>query len=485
MERVLNKWGLKLIFAISLLFITTSVNAASLKVGEKEFEDFLEAVDEANTSGNPIVLQNDYSYGASSEEEYESDIDIEKKVSIDLNNFTFSIGKITNSSELEIYNGILKADYKSVLSNNVITNEENATLTLRNVKTKLSNQAKRLLNNEGIATLNNVTLQSSSATNAVENSATGTVTLENCIIELNYQIIMNSGKMTINGGTYKNTDGSTLIRNDGVMTINDGTFETQDFTIGSVINLNAGSTLEINNGNFKGVHGIISNCISTNFTCSGTTKITINNATFNTTANLIETALATTHNTEITINDGNYTTTEDINVFSLSGNGVVTINLYGGTFNAPNASNISGKTDTATATFNIGKDDGTVNQIPNFNIQGGKIDVADETKFNFYDGVIRLKNKISKIDDKPDGYDVCYSEENGYIRAELKTSCDTTVPDNPEEGNSEGDNSSLGEGEVENPQTGSTVNWIALSIFLVLTIALLWIIRKKNVFHRL
>ena len=46
-------------------------------------------------------------------------------------------------------------------------------------------------------------------------------------------------------------------------------------------------------------------------------------------------------------------------------------------------------------------------------------------------------------------------------------------------------NSSLGEGEVENPQTGSTVNWIALSIFLVLTIALLWIIRKKNVFHRL
>ena len=42
MERVLNKWGLKLIFAISLLFITTSVNAASLKVGEKEFEDFLQ-----------------------------------------------------------------------------------------------------------------------------------------------------------------------------------------------------------------------------------------------------------------------------------------------------------------------------------------------------------------------------------------------------------------------------------------------------------
>ena len=78
-----------------------------------------------------------------------------------------------------------------------------------------------------------------------------------------------------------------------------------------------------------------------------------------------------------------------------------------------------------------------------------------------------------------------YSEENGYIRAELKTSCDTTVPDNPEEGNSEEDNSSLGEGEVENPQTGSTVNWIALSIFLVLTIALLWIIRKKNMFHRL
>ena len=66
------------------------------------------------------------------------------------------------------------------------------------------------------------------------------------------------------------------------------------------------------------------------------------------------------------------------------------------------------------------------------------------------------------------------------IRAELKTSCDTTVIDNEEE-----DNSSLGEGEVENPQTGSTINWLLLSIFLAFAIALLWIIRKKNVFHKL
>lgn len=485
MEKVLNKWGLKLIFAISLLFITTNVHAASLKVGEKEFEDFLQAVDEANISGNPIVLQNDYSYGAATEEEDESNVSITKKVSIDLNNFTFNIGEIKNSSELEIYNGTLKADYKFIISNNVIENQENATLILRDVKAELYGEAERLLDNEGTATLERVTLQSSTATSAVANGTIGTVTLEDCVIELGSSIITNDGNMTINGGTYKNTEGSYLIRNNNTMTINGGTFETQDFTIGNVITANAGSTLEINNGNFKGVTGIYSTGISTSFSCSAGTKITINNATFNTSSNLIGTAIATTHNTEVTINNGNFTTTEDINVFSLGGTRVITINLYGGTFNAPNASRLSGKTEQANATFNIGKNDGSVTQTPVINIQNGQIDVADSAKFNFYDGMITLKNKIVRVDDKPEGYDVCYSEENGYIKAELKTYCTTTVDDNTDDVTTGGGSGSLGEGEVENPETGSTINWIALSIFLALTIALLWIIRKKNVFHRL
>ena len=96
----------------------------------------------------------------------------------------------------------------------------------------------------------------------------------------------------------------------------------------------------------------------------------------------------------------------------------------------------------------------------------------------------------------PDGYEVCYTANaDNFLKGELKTECvsqdvvppeethseiDGTTPDNENEENNAYE---IGEGEVENPETGSTINWGLLVIFLgVSLIVLIFIQRKKLVF---
>ena len=45
---------------MGVIWGVNAVSASSLKVGEKEFEDLMEAIEEANATDTEIVLQNDY-----------------------------------------------------------------------------------------------------------------------------------------------------------------------------------------------------------------------------------------------------------------------------------------------------------------------------------------------------------------------------------------------------------------------------------------
>ena len=476
MKKIVNKWGLKLVFAISLLFITTSVNAASLKVGEKEFEDFLEAVDEANVSGNPVIFQNDYSYKEPGEMGIGGVIDIEKKVSVDLNGFTFTIGYIDNYAELNISNGILYAEGGLT---NMLKNEENATFNMQNVQIKYTYNAIHMIVNKGSMSLENVTINSLENNVAlISNEETGILKIKNSNIETKNEIMRNYGNVEIDGGTYltKNeANGLAPISNIGNITVSSGTFTTGDKS--EIFNVEDGATLIINNGEFQGGNVAEASCIISRNNCKKKVFITINDGKFTMAENIVSVD-SLSNSAEITINGGQFTTTTTESIFSVFG-GQATYNIFGGIIKAPNSTGII-QNYVGNTVYNIGLNDGTISQQPTIEIPNGELNIKNESILNYYDGIFHLKNKITKVDDLPDGYNVCYSKENGYIRAELKTSCDTTVIDNEEE-----DNSSLGEGEVENPQTGSTINWLLLSIFLAFAIALLWIIRKKNVFHKL
>ena len=56
----LNKLSILLLFLVGVIWGVNAVSASSLKIGEKEFEDLMEAIEEANATDTEIVLQNDY-----------------------------------------------------------------------------------------------------------------------------------------------------------------------------------------------------------------------------------------------------------------------------------------------------------------------------------------------------------------------------------------------------------------------------------------
>lgn len=209
----------KIIYFIFLFILSSSLVNAKVRVGDLEYGNINDAINNLTENNNEIILENDYNIRRS---EYSFTINKDTNVTIDLNsksincNFITSKKVIANSGVLIIKNGTINNDCKA--SNSLIYNTGD--LYLENVKIDDRNTYN-----------NNITINNDGGKAHINNSELKLVSKK----DLNIYLIKSSGELLI--------ENSVLSRDD---------LKTSDLRIPNSSIVVDGSTTIINNSKVYG-----------------------------------------------------------------------------------------------------------------------------------------------------------------------------------------------------------------------------------------
>ena len=322
-----------------------------LRVGEKGYNSFSKAIESIDEEGTIEVT-------ASTEISTDIEIPADKKITIELLGNTLSMSqKITNNGELVIKDS--SEDKTGTITNSLtdqsaygIVSNKKITLESGNVVTT-SNASSVYISGEGI--LNDVKISSNQKS-----------------------VYLNSGTLTINGGSYTSKKANAVESAGGTIEINGGEYKSEESQ-----GICLGGSSVINNATVTGKNGI-----------ETTGTMTINNATVTVTENALY-----NYGTNLTINEGNY------NGKMAIGHNRGTTNVYGGTYEGTEygiGGRKNGLWDDPSGTVNIGQDDEIINDKPIIKAKTYAITRGNDnsTVYNFYDGVLKGQTGASSSDFK-------------------------------------------------------------------------------------
>ena len=208
---------------------------------------------------------------------YEIRVTNNPNVTLDLDGHTISTNKpwnvsvpftITNTSNVE-------ASMKISTAVNLLTNTN--TLTVNNITLKNTSSSNYVVNNSGLLTLDSVRIES---LNGVQSS--NELVINNSIINTTSNTISNTGKLTINGGTYTGGNYSLYSNSSKLVNISNATFNGTFYNSGNNTATMSGSLVTGNLQNYTSDLTINNSNVRTGrITNNGT--LTLNGSTFSAT----------------------------------------------------------------------------------------------------------------------------------------------------------------------------------------------------------